>query len=220
MRADTLVAIEDPDPVRERVLAYPNVKIWKVDLQGRADSLAYVSVDSMIHFFRDPVLWTGNNQMTGDTITVEIKNNTIDKMNMINKSFVVSQDTIGNFNQVKGKSMTAIFNEGEIRKVNVNGNAESHFFALDDTETVVIGMNKSISSRMRINFKLNQVDNVSFLEKPDAHMIPPHELQSDQKYLDGFSWRIDQRPELEEVVEGRNIQINAVSRPPRKEIDP
>ena len=220
MRADTLVAIENPDPARERVLAYPNVKIWKIDLQGRAASLAYVSVDSTIHFFSDPVLWTGKNQMTGDTITVEIRNNTIDKMNMVNKSFVVSQDTIGNFNQVKGKSMTAFFNEGEIRKVNVNGNAESHFFALDDTESVVIGMNKSISSRMRINFRLNQVDNVSFLVKPDAHMIPPHELQADQKFLDGFSWRIDQRPDLREVVQGRNIQIKSIARPPRKEIDP
>jgi hypothetical protein len=158
--------------------------------------------------------------MTGDTIMVEIRNNTIDKMNMVNRSFVVSEDTLGNFNQVKGKSMTAFFDQGEIRRVNVNGNAESHFFALDDSESVVIGMNKSISSRMLINFKLNQVDNVSFLVKPDAHMIPPHELESDQKYLDGFSWQNDQRPNLEEVVMGRNIEIRKKSRPPRKEIDP
>jgi len=39
--ADTLVSIENADPKKKRLLAYNNVKIFKSDMQGIADSLEY-----------------------------------------------------------------------------------------------------------------------------------------------------------------------------------
>ncbi len=46
--ADTLVSIDSPDPAKKRLLAYHNVKIYKSDMQGLADSLEYRSLDSTI----------------------------------------------------------------------------------------------------------------------------------------------------------------------------
>lgn len=183
LRADTLVAVESDDPSRERILAYPNVRIFKNDLQGRSDSLAYMNADSLIIFYSDPVLWTGENQITADTIEVEIHDNSIDKMFLNFNSFVVSRDSINNYNQIKGRNMIALFRESAISRVDVDGNAESLFYALDETESYLMGMNKSISSSMRIHFKLNRADNVSFFVKPDAHMIPPHELTTEVQRL-------------------------------------
>ncbi len=216
MRADTLVAIESEDPSKERILAYPNVRIYKSNLQGIADSLAYLNADSLLVFYRDPVLWTGQNQITADTIEVEIRNDVIDKMYLTFNSFVASQDSLENYNQVKGRDMIALFRDNAISRVDVDGNAESLFYALDDAETYVMGMNKSISSSMRINFRNNQADNVSFFVKPDAHMIPPHELTPDVQRLGGFSWRIDERPSLDQVIRKRNsAPANNISKPPR-----
>lgn len=200
MSADTLMAVENIDPSKERLLAYHNVKIFKSDLQGKADSMAYFSADSLLYFYKDPVLWTGVNQMTADSIQVLIRNNTIDKMIMNLNSFVVSEDSLNNYNQIKGRDMTAIFKNQQMHHVNVEGNAESVFYALDENNTYLMGVNKSISSNMRINFKQNRADNISFYVKPEADFIPPHELQEDQKRLPGFLWRGEERPSKAEVL--------------------
>ena len=200
LSADTLMAIENVDPSKERLLAYPNVKIFKTDLQGRADSLAYFSADSLLYFYEDPVLWTGVNQMTADSIQVLIRNNTIDKRIMNVNSFVVSEDSLDNYNQIKGRDMTAYFRDRQMHHVDVEGNAESVFYALDDENTHLIGVNKSICSNMRINFRNNRADNISFYVKPTADFIPPHELDPSQTRLPGFIWRGEERPEKHEVL--------------------
>src|SRR5690606_39923885 len=69
--ADTLVSIDSDIPENKRLLAYHNVKIYKKDMQGVADSLAYITADSIIHFYRDPVLWNTGNQMTADSVRSE-----------------------------------------------------------------------------------------------------------------------------------------------------
>ncbi|MBL6444912.1 Organic solvent tolerance protein OstA [Fulvivirga sp. 29W222] len=201
LTADTLVAIESDDPAKKRLLAYKNVKIFKPDLQGRADSLAYVTADSIIYFYDDPVLWSAGNQMTADSINVEIANNTINKLNMSVNSFVISKDSIDNFNQIKGRSMVAHFSRGNIQKVDVNGNGESLFHALDETESYLVGINKIICSYMLIKFKENKADNISFYVKPEASFIPPHEINAPQKKLKDFNWREKEKPEKNEMLE-------------------
>lgn len=208
LTADTLVAIENEDPSKERLLAYGDVKIFKTDLQGAADSLVYIAADSIMYFYDSPILWTGGNQMTADSINVQIANNTIDKLNMSVNSFVISKDSIANFNQIKGRKMVATFQDGKINKVDVNGNGESLFFALDDTETFLIGMNKIVCSNMIINFKLNKADNISFYIKPDASFVPPHELQESELQLSGFLWQEDRKPIKEKML---NPALNIAS---------
>lgn len=200
LSADTLMAIENVDPTKERLLAYNNVRIFKSDLQGRADSLAYLNADSLLFFYHDPVLWTGVNQMTADSIQVIIRENTIDRMIMTLNSFVVSEDSLDHHNQIKGRDMTAYFRNRQMHHVDVEGNSESIFYALDETNTYLVGVNKSISSNMRINFRDNRADNISFYVQPDANFIPPHELQDNQKRLPGFSWRASERPTKAEVL--------------------
>ena len=109
MAADTLVSIDSQDPAKKRLLAYNTVKIFKSDLQGVADSLEYRMSDSTIYFYQNPVLWSEGNQMTADSIHMLIKNNTIDRIFMNVNAFVISQDSLFNFNQIKGRKMTAEF---------------------------------------------------------------------------------------------------------------
>ncbi len=207
--ADTLVSIDSTDPKKKRLLAYHNVRIFKNDLQGRADSLAYQSSDSTLYFYGNPVLWTEGNQMTADSINVLLVNKRINRIHMISTAFVASVDSLNNFNQIKGRMMTAYFNDKNIHHVIVEGNGESVYFALqkliekDSTQntTIVSGMNKIICSNMKINFKSGKIDNISFYVKPDASFIPPHELKKDQILLKGFQWRAEDRPSRGTVVQ-------------------
>jgi len=215
LTADTLVAIENEDPTKKRLLAYKNVKIFKTDLQGRADSLAYHTSDSVLYFYNDPVLWTTGNQLTADSINVRIANGSIDKLNLNINSFVISKDSIANFNQIKGRKMVGIFNQGQLSHVDVNGNGESLFFALDEEEIAMVGMNKILCSNMVIKFKNNKADNASFYVKPDASFIPPHELTDEQTQLKGFKWRAEEKPTKAAMLKGKN-QIKIEQEPEEK----
>ncbi len=204
MTADTLVSIESEDPAKKRLLAYNNVKIFKGDMQGLADSVEYRQADSLIFMYRDPILWSEGNQMTADSIRMVIRNNTIDRIFLDVNSFVISRDTLFNYNQIKGRRMEAEFRNGNIDRVYVLGNGESLFFALEenkkDSVSTAMGMNKIICSRITIRFVEGKVNNMSFYVRPDAHFIPPHELQEDQKVLPGFEWRDSEKPTRKDVV--------------------
>lgn len=200
LTADTLVSIDNPDPAKKRILAYHGVKIYKSNLQGVADSLEYRSADSIIYFYNNPVLWTQGNQLTADSISMLIENNTISRMLLLDNAFVISQDTLRNFNQIKGREMTADFSGQQISKVFVEGNGESLYFALDEKDQSFMGMNKILCSNIMIRFKDGKVNNLSFYVKPEASFIPPHELKKDQMKLKGFEWRASNRPQRKDVV--------------------
>lgn len=208
--ADTLVSIESKDPKKKRLLAYNQVKIYKKDMQGVADSLAYIAIDSTLHMYTQPILWNNENQMTADSIYMVMKNKNIDRLYMIANSFVASQDSLRNFNQIKGRKMTAHFSGSLIKYVTVSGNGESIYHALQEKEvetdkgkfliTYTTGMNKMICSNMRINFLEGRVNNVSAYVQPDATFTPPHEIKDSDRLLKGFDWKGKLRPARKDVV--------------------
>lgn len=198
--ADTLVSVDSDDPEKKRILAYRGVKIFKRDLQGIADSMVYKATDSTIYFYNKPVLWTQGNQLTADSISMLIENNTISRMFLVDNAFVISQDTLQNFNQIKGREMTAEFSDRKISRVFVQGNGESLFFALDEEDNAFMGMNKIICSNITIRFREGKVNNLSFYVNPEANFIPPHELKKEDKTLKGFEWKVGIKPTRGDVV--------------------
>jgi lipopolysaccharide export system protein LptA len=207
LTADTLVSIDSEIAEQKRLLAYNNVKIFKTDLQGMADSLAYFQADSILTFYRDPVIWTGGNQMSADLIDILIVNNTISKLHMTNNSFIVSKDTLLNFNQIKGKTIDAIFDNNELKTVEVHGNGESIFFMLSDDQLEIIGMNKILCSDMKLNFIESELNDLTFYTNNDGSFIPPHELEEPETRLSGFEWFEGDRPVFEDVIPLRYLKL-------------
>ncbi len=219
LSADTLYSREAKGKrLKSMLFAYPNVKIFKSDLQGKADSLTYNRTDSVMHLNKKPVLWSDNSQLASDTIHVQIRNKTIDRMYMYSNAFITSQDSLKNYNQVKGRNMVAYFQEGDIRRVNVNGNGESLYFALEG-DSVLMGMNKAICSNMVLKFGENKLKTISFLVKPDASFIPPHELKEPERRLEGFSWLAELRPTRKDVFATRVPAKSKAKAPPKKASD-
>ncbi|MCV9389452.1 OstA-like protein [Reichenbachiella ulvae] len=206
MSADTLVAVENVDKDKERVLGYYKILMYQDGLQGRCDSLAYFLSDSTIHMYKDPILWNENSQMVADSIDLTFKNDLIYKMNLTRQSFLSSLDTMGQYNQIKGRNMIGQFDSlGMIQTMDVDGNGESHYFVLEG-DSLFLGMNKIFCSRMRIRFENNSMQNISFYNQPEAQFIPPIELMSDMHFLEGFEWRGNEKPSKEDVIQ-RNTAI-------------
>ncbi len=198
--ADTLLAVDSGDPKQKRMVAYHHVKMYKSDLQGACDSLVYRFSDSTIHFYRNPILWSEGSQMVADSMYAELKNKKLDKLHLRVNPLIISQDSVQNFNQLKGKNMVALFGQGKIRRVDVYGNGESIYFAVDQ-DTITMGMNRITCSNMFIHFdERGKIHRISFLSSPDGRFIPPHELSEPDKKLKGFKWRIMEQPIRQEVV--------------------
>ena len=54
-------------------------------------------------------------------------------MNLIKNAFIVSKDTLENFNQIKGRLMKAKFDQdNNIKSIDVKGNGETIYYALDE----------------------------------------------------------------------------------------
>lgn len=200
LSADTLVNVDDSLDAKKRLLAYHNVKFYRVDLQGKADSLSYFLADSTLYMYTDPVLWSEGNQIEADSIHIVFENNQISTLNLKDNSFMILQDTVKNFNQLKGKNMTGHFVDNDIQTLNVDGNSESLFYALDDKDSSLVGINKTVCSNMTIRFVNNKADNISFYKNVESTFIPPHELKEEDKQLKGFNWREPERPTLGMVL--------------------
>ncbi len=202
MAADTLISVEarpGQTTTRTVLYAYPKVQIFRGDLQGICDSLTYDRQDSIIYLNRDPVLWQGKNQLTADSMQIRSKRGRVDEMRLYASAFAVSQDTLLNFNQTKGRNMMAYFRDNKMRRVDVLGNAESIFYALDN-DTATTGLNRVLSANMRLLFVANKLNKISVLTNPEAKFIPPHELKPDDERLKGFNWRAKERPTRRQVL--------------------
>ncbi|MCC5919164.1 MAG: Organic solvent tolerance protein OstA [Cyclobacteriaceae bacterium] len=199
MSADTLISVDDELDAKKHLLGFRDVRIFKTDLQGISDSIAYHFLDSTIHMYYDPVIWNIENQITSDTIRIFNKNNTIDKMELRQRAFLVQEDTLKNFNQIKGRNMDAYFKEGFVDYVDVLGNSEGIYFMLEE-EQYLVGMNKFICSDMKIIFKDGEIFDITLYKNPDATLTPPHELKEPETRLKDFKWRDDERPTKEFVV--------------------
>ncbi|MDQ2792425.1 MAG: LPS export ABC transporter periplasmic protein LptC [Bacteroidota bacterium] len=202
MAADTLISVEaKPGQTTKRTIlyAFPKVQIFRGTMQGICDSLTYDRQDSIIYLNQDPVLWHTKNQLTSDSMQIRSKRGKVDEMRLFGNAFAVNQDTLLNFNQTKGRSMKAYFRNDKMRRVDVLGNAESIFYALDG-DTATTGMNRLLSANMRILFADNKLNRISPLGNPEAKFIPPHELKPEDERLKGYAWRAAERPTRRQVL--------------------
>lgn len=176
------------------LFAYYGVKIFKSDLQGSCDSIAYSIADSTIRMFYNPVLWSAENQLTADTIDIRTKNNKIHSLYLDHNAFIISEIDTLRYNQIKGKNMTGIFKDGKLKTIYVKGNGQTTYYGQDEQEKF-IGVNVAESSDIRIVLGEKTIETITFINAPKAKMHPLGELDPvyDLRYP-GFKWLIAKRP--------------------------
>ncbi len=197
--ADTMVAIESEYDSAKRILAYPDIRIFKMNVQGIADSTAYFLADSIIMLYHNPVLWTGENQVLSDTIAIHLSDSSVEKMDLKRNAFLISKDSVSNFNQIKGRLMNIYFRDENLNYIDINGNCESLFHSMDETDTILLGINKMLTSNMTIRFLNNQIRDFTLYKSPEGRFLPPHMIMEADKTLDDFNWIINRRPSLQDI---------------------
>lgn len=176
-----------------RVLfAYHKVKFFKEDMQGKCDSLVYSYLDSTMRLYKLPVIWSDQNQLTGEQMSIGISGGKIRSMEMRNTAFIASQEDSARFNQIKGKIIRGYFIDNDLHKIRVEGNGQTIYFPKDKNS--IIGVNKAVCSDILIYMKDNKVEKITFINQPEATLYPPNELTGNDIILEDFKWRGTERP--------------------------
>jgi lipopolysaccharide export system protein LptA len=192
LHADTLKSIPDSIPDEKLVMAYFQVKFFREDMQGKCDSLVYWSKDSTIQLFKEPVIWSENNQMTSTYIEMIRQGNGLDLIKMQQNAFIIAMEDSVKFNQIKGRNMLGYVRENELYKIDVDGNGQSVYYARDDNG--IIGLNKAQSSKIEIYLKESKVNKIVFITSPDGQLLPLFQISEADKVLPGFKWWDEIRP--------------------------
>jgi len=196
MHADTLQTKPDTSDILRKddkyFMAYRKVRFHKPDLQGQCDSLGYRMKDSTLLMFYDPVLWSEKNQMTAVRIQYVAKTPDPDIARLENNAFLIMVEDSVKFNQISGKVIVGQVFESKLRVADVNGNAQTLYYLKDKNK--YSGMNRLLSSKIKLHLTENQIDSIRFYPKPEGKTIPIKELKPEDIQLDGFRWRESEKP--------------------------
>ena len=208
LHCDTVYAQRDSLKNIETIRAYHDVAFFRADIQGRCDSMVYIAKDSLLYLYKNPVLWADSNQITADTIYFFIPDNR-DYIGYFKKDafFISALFDETEFNQVKGKDMTAYFIDRILKHIDVNGNVESLYFLLEG-DTAVIGINLSFANRVTVFLEDNQIQTIHYIDKPEGTIYPYSQLPENEKFFKGFNWRSEIRPLSKEDVFIRREVVN------------
>lgn len=174
--------------------AYHHVRIFNDSMQAVSDSLYYSDLDSTFRMFNDPVCWSKNTQISGDTVLLRTARRKPQLIDVIENSLVVSKTTEGFFNQVGGRLLKGYFKDGNIDYARMKGSpAEAVYFA-QDKDSAYIGMNRSRSDVIDLYFSNREAEKVKFINNVDGTMYPMKEIPEDRKFLNDFRWQESRRP--------------------------
>lgn len=201
--ADTLLAVKRHDvDSTSFIKAYHKARFYKSNANGKADSLVFNQTKGIMQFYKDPILWSGDNQVTGDYMEAytNTKTNKMDSLKVFNNAFVIAKvDSLveNEFHQIKGKYLTVLFQDDKIDFVNVEENAVALTY-MDDTDAKTkkkerYGVNISYCGIIEVDVVGKDVELVACRIKSDGKMYPLSQFPDELRYLPDFKWRISER---------------------------
>jgi len=198
VHADTLQITGKPE--HRIIKGFYRARMFKRGLEGEeptsgiCDSIFIDEKSGITKLIRDPVMWSGESQMTGDTI--HLLSNTVteklDTLKVFNNAFLIQKDSIEGYNQVSGKTLTGLFTENELDTVMMNKNIQVIFIMRNDAGELY-GINKTTSSSLEMYMESQTMNGVKFIKKVPGKVYPPSQIPETARYLENFNWRGDER---------------------------
>ncbi len=186
------------------IIGYHHVIIFSDSMQGRCDSISYIQKDSVMKMMYDPIMWSRNSQITGDTISLFLDSSKLKRMYVPNNGLMVSQsgpEKAQLWDQVQGKTITGNFKDNTISDMLVEPDAETIYYSTEE-DGAYIGVNQASGTRMKIFFKEEGIDRIIFEEDVKQKLTPMTGTDLSNMKLSRFKWLIEKRPKsLEELFQ-------------------
>lgn len=197
VHADTLQVTGKPE--NRIIKGYYKARLFKKGIgeeevtSGKCDSIFIDQKNGITKLLRNPVLWTGENQMTGDTIQI-ISNKATEKLDTLkvyNNAFLIQKDSAG-YNQISGQRLIGLFTNNVIDTVNIIKNAQVIYYPRNAKQEL-IGINNTVSSSIQLYIDEQQISGIRFIKQSKGKIYPLDEFPENARLLPGFLWRGDER---------------------------
>ncbi len=170
-------------------VAIDNVRMVKSDLSSRCGTATYYIHKDKIILQTNPIIWSGENQITGDSIRVTMEDKRLRNLRVKYRATAISRaDTMltDRFNQLTGRELTMYFRADKLEQIDVQRNATSLYYLFDNNEPN--GVNKSSGDRIIIDFIEGKVDRIKVIGGVQGQYLPEKMiLNHEADYnLDGF----------------------------------
>ncbi|MEO6329962.1 MAG: OstA family protein, partial [Ginsengibacter sp.] len=175
-------------------LAFHHVRIFNDSLQSVCDSLFFSGQDSVFRLFQQPVVWSGDSQVTGDTIFLYTQNKKPVRLYVFDSGMVVNQSHKEFYNQVAGKTINGYFKNGTIDYARVRGQKAESIYYVQDRDSAYVGMNNSTGDVIDMFFLKGELNKVKFVNQVHGIMYPMKQIPPDKVYLKNFKWLDKRRP--------------------------
>lgn len=199
IHADTLYN-EKIDSVN-KMKAFNNAKLFSNEFQCKADSMVFEQDSNRIDLFREPIVWSKDAELKGEHIRLTVNDSLIEKAEITQgASILMEVEKELYYNQIYGKDITAYFEEKGIRQANVQGNAITIFYPVDEEKTDStltqkrMGMNRLYSSSLKIQIDSNEIESITYIDEPDGAFYPMDQIKKDEQFIPGFIWKVALRP--------------------------
>tara|TARA_B110000008_G_scaffold148333_1_gene149871 strand:+ start:20761 stop:22362 length:1602 start_codon:yes stop_codon:yes gene_type:complete len=209
IHGDTLLVTGKKD---SRIIrTYNNVKIFKIDLQGKCDSLYSNQSNGITKMYINPILWSDKSQITGDSIKLLSNKQTekLDSIKILGNSFIIQKDSIDpeDFNQIKGRNMYGKFINNQLKRLIVKGNGEAVNFSRND-EGILETITKQFCSNIEFELINNEVNQIKCLIMSDGKTFPPSMYPKNERRLKGFVWRESEQPKTKNDIFKKEIKVD------------
>lgn len=163
--------------------ATDSVKIVRDRFASKNDLTIYYREDQKIitkkvgDTGKQPVLWYGSSQLTGDSVTIYVRDNIIKLLDVDRNAFLLSQDSTysNRFNQLSGSRIEVEFTGGDISKTEVFGGVHSIYYMFEDHTPN--GLTMSSSESATINFENRKVITVRLYGSPSSEYYPENKVE-------------------------------------------
>ncbi len=200
IRAKRMDAFRSELDTLPRIDITDSVRIRRGALRSRSNKARYLLRKKMILLYENPIVWYENNQLTGDSIVVELREegrrNRIDKMFIYRRAFLASKDSLDKsgrkFNQISGDDMVITFNEkSQIERADVFKQSRSLYYTFDDGKPK--GANLTSGDEITVYFLNNQIQSITFRGAIEGAQYPEKLIDRVQN-LPNFQWRDAEKP--------------------------
>lgn len=189
------------------LIAYRNVFIYNDSFQAKSDSLRYSQQDTLLIFYKNPVLWAQDQQVIGDVIEALVDSNQIRYIHIPKNGILIAQSTKKNevmFDQIQANEIWAHFSNNKIDSVTGTGNAQTIYYATDESKRY-IGVSEASSMHLMMVFEndsLNdkrQLSDIIYYTDYEQEMIPMSQANFSELKLSRFRWRAAEKMPSKEV---------------------
>ena len=184
------------------MLGLRNVKVYRTDFQGICDSMLMFSVDSTAQLHRNSVMWNELNQIASERADVYTRNQKPYRVLFSEgKPIMSSEIDTTRYNQVAGKTIESLFEDGVMYRTDIKGNAQTYYYMVDDADGALMGFLVAESADMTFFIEDNTVDGIMYRGDPVYTIYPMTKIPADQpQRMPDFVWYAEQRPTAEVIM--------------------